>query len=196
MRTKKNVAFSVSLRMDPTASTKTALFDPLADGTAGRAAPRARNAYPVHLGRRRVDPSTETADIRAEPVLIVDDSPVVRSTLRDMLQALGFKQIVEAKDSGDGMAAYEAHRPTLILLDITMPDAPGTRLAKQILRTDGSARVVVVTAVSRDEDLVESVIGFGAYDYIRKPVRLADLQGLVARIEAERAVLERRDPDA
>ena len=122
-------------------------------------------------------------------MLIVDDSPVVRASLRQMLGALGVDTIEEADGASTGMERWAAVHPTLTLLDITMPDAPGTRLAKQILQQEPTARVVIVTAVSRDDDLVESVIGLGAYDYIRKPVRLSDLRSLLDRIEAEDALL-------
>lgn len=123
--------------------------------------------------------------VRLGPILVVDDSEVMRTVLKDMLKRLGCPEVVVAKDVRTGMDAYQEHKPTLTLLDITMPEVPGTKLAMHILKEDPLAKVVVVTAVSRNQDLVESVISMGVYDYLRKPVKQAELEGVLDRIDSE-----------
>lgn len=129
------------------------------------------------------------ASLRDRPVLIVDDSPVVRTVLSDMLSALGIETIHTAEDAASGLDTYHRVKPGLVFLDITMPEEPGTRVAGRILKADPRAKIVLVTAVSRDDDLVEAAIGQGVYAYIRKPVRLSDLEGLLARVKEEESRL-------
>ena len=119
------------------------------------------------------------------PVLVVDDSQVIRALLRDILQRFGFEDIHTAANAQEALAAYQAKRPGLVFLDITMPEVPGTRVANHILKDDPTTRIVVVTAVSRDVDLVESVISMGVYDYLRKPVREEDIAQVLKRIQQE-----------
>lgn len=119
------------------------------------------------------------------PVLIVDDSEVVRAVLADMLRRFGFQEMRLAASAQDALQAWETERPGIVFLDITMPEVPGTRVAMHILRDDPQAKVIVVTALSRDAALVESVISLGVYDYLRKPVRQADLAEVLERIRDE-----------
>ncbi|MBW3584091.1 MAG: response regulator [Euryarchaeota archaeon] len=128
-------------------------------------------------------------------VLVVDDSRVIRMVLSDLLSELGFRTIHTAPSAQEAIAAYNEHRPGLVFLDITMPEVPGTRVARHILSADPYAKIVVVSAVSRDSDLVESVISEGVYEYIRKPVRRSDLVALVARLEEDAAAGGRKDTD-
>lgn len=119
------------------------------------------------------------------PVLVVDDSEVVRAVLADMLDRFGFPDVRFAANAQAALQVWDEARPGIILLDITMPEVPGTRVATHILREDPQAKVIVVSAVSRDAALVESVISLGVYDYLRKPVRQEDLEKVLLRIRDE-----------
>lgn len=119
------------------------------------------------------------------PVLVVDDSEVVRAVLADMLRRFGFRDLCFASSVPEALDAWSSAKPGIILLDITMPEVPGTRVATHILREDPHAKIIVVSALSRDAALVESVIALGVYDYLRKPVRQADLEKVLRRIQEE-----------
>jgi two-component system, chemotaxis family, chemotaxis protein CheY len=116
---------------------------------------------------------------------VVDDSDVIRTVIQDRLRRHGFHNILQAKNAEEAVARFEEHRPGLILLDITMPEVPGTRVAHHILRTDPQAKVIIMTAMSRDKDLVESAIAGGAYGYLRKPVEDHALMELIERLRKE-----------
>lgn len=118
-------------------------------------------------------------------VLVVDDSAVIRSVMRDRLKQLGVDPVLIAENAEQAVACFEENNPEIILLDITMPEVPGTRVAHHILRRDPHAKVVVVTAMSRDTDLVESAIAGGAFAYLRKPVSDKDLKALIDRVRNE-----------
>ena len=126
--------------------------------------------------------------VRARPVLVIDDSGVMRTVLTDMLKRVGCREVYTAKNANEGIDMYQALQPGLVLLDITMPEVPGTKVASHILRQDPKAKVVVVTAVSRDVDLVESIISMGVYEYLRKPVKQVDLAAVLDRIDQESAM--------
>ncbi len=84
----------------------------------------------------------------AERVLIVDDHAPFRSIARALLTAEGFEVVGEA---GDGRSALEASRrlhPTVVLLDIQLPDLDGFEVARQLAADPGGPAVVLTS--SRD----------------------------------------------
>ena len=82
-------------------------------------------------------------------ILIVDDEPDIVSYLEMILQDNGF-DTTTAGNGNEAMEAVKQNRPDLVTLDITMPEASGTRFYKE-LRTDPelySIPVIIVTAVT------------------------------------------------
>ena len=82
-------------------------------------------------------------------ILIVDDEPDIVSYLEMVLQDQGF-ETVTAGNGNEAMEAVKRDRPDLVTLDITMPEASGTRFYKD-LRTDpelSAIPVIIVTAVT------------------------------------------------
>lgn len=79
-------------------------------------------------------------------VLIVDDHAGFRSLARALLEAEGFAVVGEAEDGAAAIAAVEALRPGVVLLDIQLPDLDGFDVAERIsLRSDAPAVVLVST---------------------------------------------------
>jgi DNA-binding NarL/FixJ family response regulator len=81
-------------------------------------------------------------------ILIIDDDPRFRSQARDILAEDGFDVIGEAADGTTGLAAVQALRPDIVLLDIGLPDIQGFDVATA-LSVDGPPPWVVLTS-SRD----------------------------------------------
>lgn len=82
-------------------------------------------------------------------ILIVDDEPDIVSYLEMLLQDQGY-DTVTAGNGNEALAAVRAEQPDLVTLDITMPEASGTRFYKE-LRTDpelSQIPVIIVTAVT------------------------------------------------
>lgn len=82
-------------------------------------------------------------------ILIVDDEPDIVSYLEMVLQDSGFETMT-AGNGNEAMEAVKRERPDLVTLDITMPEASGTRFYKD-LRTDpdlSTIPVIIVTAVT------------------------------------------------
>lgn len=111
-------------------------------------------------------------------ILLVEDEPAMRQVLRVILEAEGYA----VSESGSGAEALEhlTHtEPSLILLDLGLPDVDGLDLAKQI-RGHTPAPIVVVSLRTDEASLIEALDN-GADDYVAKPVRE---QELLARIRA------------
>lgn len=132
--------------------------------------------------------------VNRSKVLIVDDE-------RDFLEALvarfrlrGF----EAKGASDGQAALESlgkDSPEVVVLDLKMPGLDGLEVLRQIKRNHPKVEVVILTGHGSSEAGMEGV-SLGAFAYLVKPVKLAELIGKVEEaLEWRRSALRRTDAD-
>lgn len=101
-------------------------------------------------------------------VLIVDDAPIIRLMLRDIIAPLGYKIIGEASNGEEGIKKYKEFKPDLVTLDIIMPEKDGIQALSEILQFDSKAKVIMITAIDQKEYLAQA-IKLGATDYIIKP---------------------------
>jgi DNA-binding response OmpR family regulator len=115
-------------------------------------------------------------------VLVVDDEPMVREVLSRYLEQSGFE--VEAAADGElAMAAFDARRPDLVLLDLMLPRIDGFEVFRRI-RARGGSPVIMITARGQTTDRIAG-LDVGADDYVSKPFSPAEV---VARV---RSVLRR-----
>ena len=101
-------------------------------------------------------------------VLIVDDAPLMRGMLRDILSREGFTVIGEAADGAEALSLYRALRPDLVILDIVMPRMDGLSALRQVRAQDPNATVVMCSAVGQDVVITEAIEA-GAKEFIVKP---------------------------
>ncbi len=123
-------------------------------------------------------------------ILVVDDEPDIRDSVKDILEDEGYG--VGLAESGEAArAALRERRPDLILLDIWMPDIDGISLLKEWSEGDGlPCPVIIMSGHGTVETAVEAT-RLGAYDFLEKPLSLAKLLLTVERaLETERLVLE------
>ena len=115
--------------------------------------------------------------------LIVDDEPAVVDT-----HAGALPDDHGVRRAYDGREALEAYDETvdLVLLDRRLPDRSGDDVLTEIRRRRGTCRVVLVTALEPDFEVLELDID----DYLRKPVSPAELRGVVERYAARGAPTE------
>jgi DNA-binding NarL/FixJ family response regulator len=117
-------------------------------------------------------------------VLIVEDNSGVRTLLRRALRETA-SRVWECSDGADALESYLAHRPDVVLMDIRMPRMDGLMATRQILQSDPSARVVMVSDYD-DEDLRRAASAAGARGYTLK-------QDLSEMVEFLRALNSERD---
>jgi len=112
-------------------------------------------------------------------VLVVDDDPGVRYTLREILEAEGLA-VAEAEDGLAALAEADAFRPELVLADLRMPRLDGMELLRRLASRMPAPRVVLITAHGSERQAVEAMKA-GAYDYFRKPFETEELLAVVRR---------------
>ena len=100
--------------------------------------------------------------------VIVDDSPLVRVQLRQILGRVGVTVAAEAASGDQVQALYEQHRPDLMTLDIVMPGKDGVTAAIELLRMYPAARVVMCTSLTTHDKIVACQRA-GVRHYLLKP---------------------------
>src|SRR5450756_3042839 len=89
--------------------------------------------------------------------LIVDDSVFARKNLARMIETFGGQVIGEAGDGVSAISEYERLTPDIVLMDITMPQMEGIEAAEKIVRDHPSARIVMVSSVGYQENIVAAL---------------------------------------
>jgi two-component system, chemotaxis family, chemotaxis protein CheY len=101
-------------------------------------------------------------------VLIVDDTPLARLTLRRTLEEKGF-HIVEAGSTQEAIRVYRDEWPDIVTMDMLM-DGPNGIVAIQALKhIDHNAKIIVCSATS-DKSFVSGAVTLGVEAYLNKPV--------------------------
>ncbi|HYC70149.1 MAG TPA: ATP-binding protein [Opitutaceae bacterium] len=117
-------------------------------------------------------------------VLVVDDEPVNRQVLREMLEPLGFV-VTEAADGEEAVRAAAAHAPDAVLMDLRMPRLDGLAATRRLRAEPALAatRIVAVSAsvfaADKDEALRQ-----GCDDFLPKPFRERELVAVLGRVLA------------
>jgi DNA-binding NarL/FixJ family response regulator len=136
--------------------------DPRADSGSSR---RFSAAAALHDGRVQ------------ETLVIVDDHAVFRSIAREKLEADGIKILGEAGDGRSGLDVIAALRPTIVLVDIHLPDIDGFAVAREVAHLDNPP-VVVLTSSRPGANLRRRSLDSGAAGFIAKE----HLSGAAVRI--------------
>jgi len=115
-------------------------------------------------------------------ILAIEDDTDLAELLAFHLRAAGH-EVMTTPDAHGGLAALDAFRPDLVLLDIMLPDAVGLSVCETIRHTPETAYLpVVFLSGCREPETRELALQAGAEDFITKPFATADL---VARVEAQ-----------
>lgn len=114
-------------------------------------------------------------------ILIVDDSPVERHILTELLTGKGYTVAV-ATDGAQGIEAAKREKPDLIIMDVVMPGMNGFQATRTLNRDDATRHIPVILCTTKNEE-TDKIWGMrqGALDYVTKPV---DGTALLAKISA------------
>ena len=102
--------------------------------------------------------------------LVVDDSVFARKNLTKMIETFGGQVAGEAGDGCTAITEYDRTRPDIVLMDITMPQMEGIEAAERIVRNHPEARVIMVSSVGYQENIV-TALQKGARHFVQKPVK-------------------------
>ena len=112
-------------------------------------------------------------------VVVVEDDPNIADLLDMYLRDAGFR-VLQASTGGRGLELIEQHRPSMVLLDIGLPDIDGFEVCRRIRGTNPRIGIIMLTARSQEMDKVTGLMN-GADDYVTKPFSPAEL---TARVDA------------
>jgi DNA-binding response OmpR family regulator len=118
-------------------------------------------------------------------ILCIEDEEDIALAIRMVLRRAGF-DVVCAADGKEGLRAFHAERPDVVLLDIGLPTMDGREVLERI-RDLSDVPVIMLTAHGQESDKVRG-LALGADDYLTKPFGNAEL---VARVQA---LLRRSQP--
>jgi two-component system KDP operon response regulator KdpE len=111
-------------------------------------------------------------------ILVIDDEVQIRRLLFITLSANNYK-IIEADSAKDGLTKAAAEHPSVIILDLGLPDEDGLSVLKK-LREWYQKPIIILSARTSEEDIVRALDN-GANDYLTKPFRTGEL---LARIRS------------
>jgi len=101
-------------------------------------------------------------------VLLVEDDHLLRMGLKSMIDMHGKYEVSDDVDNGkDAVRSFRAKKQDFVLLDLRLPDMPGTEVLRTIRELDPNAKIIVLTA-SDDNDFVYETLEHGANAYVLK----------------------------
>jgi two-component system, chemotaxis family, chemotaxis protein CheY len=101
-------------------------------------------------------------------ILVVDDAAFMRKMVSDALAKGGHEVVGEAGNGVEAISQFQALKPDLVTLDITMPEKDGLAALAEIMAADPSAKVVMCSALGQESKVLEA-IKLGAKDFVVKP---------------------------
>lgn len=112
-------------------------------------------------------------------IVIVDDEPITRLDVKDMLQLAGYEVIGEASDGFEAIRVCDKLKPDLVIMDIKMPLLDGLTASKKIVANGSTSGIILLTAYS-DRQFISKASDFGALGYLVKPLHE---QSLIPTVE-------------
>jgi two-component system KDP operon response regulator KdpE len=124
-------------------------------------------------------------------ILVIEDEPAIRSVLRVLLEAEGYR-FIEADTAMRAEIEARSHKPDLLLVDLGLPDGDGLKVIRKV-RAWSPVPVIVLSARTMEEQKI-AALDAGADDYVTKPFSAPEL---LARVRAAlRRNVRNADPSA
>lgn len=107
-------------------------------------------------------------------VLIVEDDEMTANALKQSL-SLYCAKVYVAYDGLEGFEIYENKKPDIVIADINLPSMNGLEMVEAMHKISPHLPVIIITSHDNSKNILES-IDQGVYSYLRKPIRIEDLQ--------------------
>jgi two-component system chemotaxis response regulator CheY len=102
-------------------------------------------------------------------ILIVDDSIIIRQSVKQIVEKLGHKVIGQAKSGHEAIRMAKSLKPDLVTMDITMPLMSGVEALEKIKKNHPDMTVIMMTSHG-EESMIMDALEKGAQGYILKPI--------------------------
>lgn len=124
-------------------------------------------------------PSPRAATEAIQAVLVIDDEPQIRRVVKNALEGESLR-VIEATTAREGVDFAAAEQPSLIVLDLGLPDRDGIQVCRD-LRAFTKVPIIILSARHQEREII-ALLDAGADDYITKPFGTAEFQ---ARVRAQ-----------
>lgn len=109
-------------------------------------------------------------------VLLVDDSDAVRSTLKMVLERDEvFRVVAQSACIQQGVELYQAHKPDIVLTDVSMKSSNGLDMCQKIFELDPLARIIVLSGLIIEDDMLIVALKSGISGYLTKNISIDEL---------------------
>jgi DNA-binding NarL/FixJ family response regulator len=127
----------------------------------------------------------------ATEIVVVDDQELMRLGFRMVINSQSdLKVIGEAGNGAQAITAARVLRPDVILMDIRMPDVDGLQAARQILREEPRAKIILITTFGYDyDDYLEAGLEAGVRGFLLKDATPAQLLAAIRAVRGGELVL-------
>jgi len=105
----------------------------------------------------------------ARRILIVDDAPMMRGMMKDLLEEAGYEIVAEIGTGEEAVQRYPELKPDLVTMDLAMPDMDGIAAIQAIVKIDPKATVIVCSSMGWSSSMT-AAIKAGAKEFFIKPV--------------------------
>jgi two-component system chemotaxis response regulator CheY len=116
-------------------------------------------------------------------VLVVDDELFFREVLKKIFLDNGFNVVAEAADGDEAVRKFREFAPSLVVMDIYMPNKNGFEATKDIISIDPAAKILVCSGTGFDDD-IDAALKSGASGLIFKPFYDEEVMETVRKILA------------
>jgi DNA-binding NtrC family response regulator len=113
-------------------------------------------------------------------IMVIDDEPLMRVTIRDALTAEGYK-VVTAETGRKGLDLFRNNQTDILITDLKLPDMDGIQILKEVKTRNPEAQVIVITAYGSVDSAV-TAMKEGASDYLTKPFSMDELLLIAKRL--------------
>lgn len=118
---------------------------------------------------------------------IVDDAPAVQFMIKDALLQSGVheRHITTFDDAKTAIEAFREEPPDVLFMDLNMPGMDGREATQLVLGENPRQRVIIVTGLPPNNDLVLEVKSMGAFEVLHKPVRSGQVEDVLRELNKE-----------
>lgn len=124
-------------------------------------------------------------------ILVIEDDKYISHFIDLSLTKEGY-QVIVAKTGSEGIFMFSSHHPSIVLLDLGLPDMDGVDLLRE-LRTFSDVPILVVSARGQESEKIEA-LDLGANDYVTKPFYMGELMARIRVAERATAKVSTENP--
>jgi len=129
--------------------------------------------------------------MKSPRILVVDDQPANLVTLERILSREGWS-VDKARDGREALDIFGENRPDVIVTDLKMPGMTGLELLKAIRALSTKTEVILMTAFGTVDTAVDAM-KYGAWDYVTKPLKRAEIVSSVKKALLKRSLMEENE---